>query len=238
MRKLLAAITLLLLTACVSQAPYRHTEGTGAYVSYVPAYYEWPLVYRSRSFPGWYGGYPYYAYWGFPSPWGFYYYSPNFYPYHFSVAYSLWPDFYGGWYGLPAPWCPPYRGYWHPHTEAASPPGVRGAYGISGTFPTRANGSPVRGSRTVKSTGASGLDALYGKGTAYYGRNVAGSYPGKPGVGYPSPANAVRPLTVPSARSAPPPGVAAPAIRAMSPARGRNPAGRPVNPSKPAWQKP
>ena len=241
MRKVIAAIVLSLLSACASQAPYRNAENASGYVAPVPAYYDWPLVYRTQMFPGWYVSNPYsYAYWGFPSPWGFYYYSPNFYPYHFWVAYSLWPDFYGGWYDPRFPWRPPYRGYWHPHPVgapapvAAASPGVSGAYGARGAYRTRAPGRPAYRAPGAKPKAIGGLDALYGKGVDYHGRSASGAYPGKQGFTFPAPSKAGRVFAPPSALPAPPASApATPAGWPKSPAKARNPAGRPVNPAKP-----
>lgn len=244
MRKLIAAIVFSLLSACVSQAPYRYAESTGGYVADVPAYYDWPLVYRTRMFPGWYTGYPYYSYWGYPSPWGFYYYSPNFYPYHFSVAYSLWPDFYGGWYGPWGPWCPPYRAHPHPRPSgivapvAGMSPGVPGAYGVRGAYRTRAPGRPIHGPPGAQPKSLGGLEALYGKGSVYKGRNVSGSIPGKQAPAYLSPSNAARAFAPSSALPAPPAvAPAGPALRSMAPIGARSPAGRAAGQAKPVWRK-
>jgi len=106
--RVLAAIVLLgLITACATPYYPVYDSGEGGY-----------YIAETESSDTYYGGgSSYYGgglsslnYIGVNPWWGFTYYSPYFYPHHFSVWYPPWPHSYYGWYGGYNPyWCPPYR---------------------------------------------------------------------------------------------------------------------------------
>jgi hypothetical protein len=108
MKKVLAIFVLVFAVGCASHyQPVYVTSDGGYYIAETaPAssYYAGTGVWWETGFyPWWSAAYGYgYGY----RPYPFYYYSPYFYPHHFSVWYPAWHSYYYGWGGG---WHPPYR---------------------------------------------------------------------------------------------------------------------------------
>jgi hypothetical protein len=167
MKTILTILASCLLSACASQQfhtvavsgdgdYYIAERGNGSY--YDPAsaslagigLYPWWIT-ADYFYPG-NGGYPF-VYGGYPY-WGFAYYSPYFYPHHFSVWYPPGYPFNYGWYGGPYPyWCPPFR------TRRQHAP-VRIADGSNGTV---SEAPPVSGSAGSRAPDPELLRAIYRK---------------------------------------------------------------------------
>jgi len=144
MKAILTILASCLLSACASQQFHTVTvsgdgdyyiaeSGSGRYydpestgLTSIGMYPWWSLGQFNSGF----GGYP--AEFGGNPFWGFFHYSPYFYPHYFSVWYPpVYRDYYG-WYGGNYPyWCPPYRVRRH-----HAPLGIGGgASGIAGDAP-------------------------------------------------------------------------------------------------------
>ena len=228
---------MIFVAGCASQVHSGRAEGASVYYpAFQPPYYR-PMVYPGYWYrPAGYGNGIFYPYGGYLSPWGFNYYSPNFYPYYFSVAYSFWPDYYGGWNRPWAPWGPPYRSHHPPYASSAEPPGsptdslapqtpeAPGARFVNGKGPVDRivrPGRPVYRPRAGDSDSAAGLRELY--------RNPSPNL--KPGRAYPPGTGSPGSATANFKRGyAPPAPVTRPPSIGLGPPPSAGSAGRPDAP--------
>lgn len=143
-RALLAAIAVLLLSACAGTR-YYPVEGTGAgryYLADTPtSIVHYPATEASLFV---YGLSPW---------WGYSYYSPYYYPYYFGVSYASWPyyspwPYHSHWYGARSFWYPPYR-YRH-HRHPGHRPGDGATVAPPPVFTGPPAGVPVRGGQRLR----------------------------------------------------------------------------------------